>query len=387
MVPNKVFKKGEIIFKEGDKSTAAYLIQSGSVQVYLQKSKQKIDLYRLGAMQILSEQVLAGGQTHSATAVALAETKVLELPPESIKTQIAELNQVMRLILKSTMDKLKLVNTELRSVKLERDNTPCPQDQTAKAFASFYHTLLHKAEKKTDTHSMSWVLCKHYAQRMFVESPKRLENIANIFIKHKFASFTMMKDLDNPDGPEVIDQIIFKNLQVVEDFFEFYQYYYFKGSKLDILKTDENSGKILTYLLELSKTATPDRHGAVRFPYQEVVDKLKAQYHFNLNSDHFSILEQKGIFARRQSTDQGVFLSFDLKEWQRMLMNWKILKEIEVWNEKGHVDSHDPAEDFWPKQEAKGKEHACPSCHAKVPEDAKFCMNCGHKLGPQAKAA
>lgn len=384
MSQNRVFKKGEVLFKEGDKSTALFLIQSGSVQVYLQRPKQRIDLYKLGSMQILAEQVLTGSQVYAASAMAMTETTVMEFNADSVKTQIAALNQVMKLILKSTMDKLKLVSTELRSLKIAGDSTPCPQDQTAKVFGSLFHVVNYKGEKKDEKNPkhivVPWTTLKQYAQRVFGESPKRLESAVNLFVKMKLASYEMVKNSEAPDEPDQIGFAHFYDKVVIENFFEFYQYYYFKSGKLDLFKVDETSARIVTHLLELVKEMAPDGKGMVNIPFQTVVEKFKSQFQINLNTDHFAVLEQKGLFANRRSRDTGVVLSFDIREWQIMLTNWRILKEIEKWNEKGFVDPLEAEESFVKKIVVAGG-LACPDCETGYVDGAKFCSNCGYKLG------
>ncbi len=387
MSQNKVFKKGEVIFKEGDKSISLYLIQSGSVQVYLQRPKQKIELYKLGKMQILAEQVLSGSQVYSASAMAMNETTLMEFNAESVKTQITALNQVMKLILKSTMDKLKLVSAELRSSKLATDSTPCPQDQIAKVFGSLFHAVNYKGEKKDEKNPkhvvVSWTTLKQYAQRIFGESPKRLESTVNLFVKMKLASYEMVKNSEAPEEPEQIGNVHFTDVAAIENFFEFFQYYYYKGGKLDLFKVHETSARIVTHLLELVKEIAADRKGMVSIPFDTVIEKFKSLYHINLNTDHFAVLEQKGLFANRQSHDKGVILSFDIREWQIMLMNWRILKEIEKWNEKGFVDATEAEESFI-KKLAVAMGPQCPECETAFVEGAKFCSNCGHKIGEKA---
>ncbi len=378
---SRVFKKGEVIFKEGDKSGALFLIQTGSIQVYLQRNKQKIDLYKLGPMQILAEQTLAGSQTHAASAVALVETTAMELSSEAVKPQILALNQIMKLIVKSTMDKLKVLSTELRSVKLERDNTPCPQDQTAKVFGALFHTVHYKGEKKSDCTEIAWPALKQYAQRIFGESPKRMEFATNIFVKMKLAKYEMNDSNEQTESKEDIASVKFFNPSIIENFFEFYQYYYFKSGKLELLKVDETAGRIVSHLLDCVKDIAPDRNGIVSIPFEGIVEKFKTQFGINLNTDHFAVIEQKGLYAKRQSRDAGVILSFDLREWQVMLMNWRILKEIDKWNEKSVVDAQEPEESFVKKTALATSGPSCPDCQTGYIEGAKFCSNCGCKFG------
>ncbi|RYZ77225.1 MAG: cyclic nucleotide-binding domain-containing protein, partial [Proteobacteria bacterium] len=55
----KIFKKGETLFREGEKSQNVFFIQSGQVALTLQRQKQTIELCVLGANQIAGEHGLA----------------------------------------------------------------------------------------------------------------------------------------------------------------------------------------------------------------------------------------------------------------------------------------------------------------------------------------
>ncbi len=97
-----------------------------------------------------------------------------------------------------------------------------------------------------------------------------------------------------------------------------------------------------------------------------------------LNNDHFSRLEQKGVFVKRAArTDGVVVMQFEVKELSNVLKSWKVLREIEKWNEKGFIDLNE-------KEEVKKKlapgAQACPQCQNEIAAQAKFCSECGYKV-------
>src|SRR5690606_31085319 len=117
-------------------------------------------------------------------------------------------------------DKLKLILKEFQSMKLERDNTPCPADQAAKIFGTVYHVARAKgAEQENGEIKVEWPLMKQYAQRVFLESPKRLENAVNIFVKIGHARYEWVSNEDDPQAPEEIGFVYFSDLPLVEQFF------------------------------------------------------------------------------------------------------------------------------------------------------------------------
>lgn len=375
----KTINKGEFVFKEGDKVQSLILIQSGAVQLCISRPKKNIDLATVGAGQIIGEQALLGG-VYPYSALATTETKIVELPGDLYKQLVDGAPQVLKVVVKSLTERMKTALTEVRGFKAEKDPAPCPEDQVAKVFGSIFHTCNHKGEKDDKNPgkvTIEWSFLRQYSQRVFGESLKRLEQAANILVKLKIARYEMGKAPDNPDGPDEIQKLHVDDLAAVEAFFEFFQYYYFKGGKTDLLKSDEMATNFLLHFLKIGETLTPDRFGAVSIEYSKVIESFKDDLGVNLNNDHFSRLEAKGLFLKRQPrTDGTVWLSFELKEFQTTAKIWRILREIEKWNEKGFVDIHEDET----KAKKKTGAPSCPQCAIEVAPQAKFCHECGHKL-------
>lgn len=375
----KTFKKGETIFKDGDKITSIYLIQSGAANQCLIRGKKTIDLFQLGTSHILGDQIILGQNTHPTAAIATTETKVLEIPVETVRQQYDSAPQMLKVIIKSLADRLRLAVNDVRSSKLEKDSSPCPEDQVAKVFGSVFHTANHKGDKShADRVIIEWSMMKQYSQRVFGESLKRLEQAINILVKLKLAFYEMGKSIDNPDGPEEIQKVHFLDLPAVEAFFEFYQYYYFKGGgRSSLLKVDDLCQQMLAGLLKLTEAEQPDRFGIVSVDFNKFGEYCKNEIGINLNNDHFNRLESKGIFMKRRNGTTGVALQFEVKEFRSVNYIWKVLREIEKWNEKGFVDL-DEKEEKPKKKNSNGV--SCPSCSADIPTGAKFCPECGHKM-------
>lgn len=374
----RTFKKGEVIYKDGDKITAVYLIQSGGVNQCLIKGKKSIDLFQLGSSQILGDQVILGQNTHLTSAIATTETKVLEIPVEVFRNTFDTSPQMVKGIIKSLADRLRLALNEVRSSKLEKDSSPCPEDQVARAFAAVFHTVLHKGKKTPNNQvAIEWSLFKQYGQRVMGESPKRMEQVVNILVKTKLAKYEMGKSPDNPEGPDEIQKAYFFNLDPIENFFEFYQYYYFKSGKIEILKLDELCQQMLEGMLLLAQGQSPDRLGIVSINFAQFAEYFKKEIGINLNNDHFTRLESKGAFIKRHTNAEGVVLQFELKEFNSLYMSWRFLREIEKWNEKSFVDINEKEE----KQKKKTSGGpSCPACQAEIQANAKFCSECGHKI-------
>jgi hypothetical protein len=272
---------------------------------------------------------------------------------------------------------LRLAVNDVRSSRLEKDSSPCPEDQVAKAFGAVFHTANHKGDRSTAGRVIvDWNMMKQYNQRVMGEGPKRMEQVVNILVKLKLALYEMGKAPDNPDGPDEIQKVHFLDLGLLESFFEFYQYYYFKGGRSELLKVDELCQQMLNGLLKMTENETPDRFGIVGVDFAKFGEYCQNEIGMKLNNDHFTRLENKGVFMKRRNANGAVILQFEYKEFRSIAQSWKMLREIEKWNEKGFVDMDEKEEK--PKKKSGGP--ACPACAAELQAAAKFCHECGHKI-------
>ncbi|MBX2987318.1 MAG: cyclic nucleotide-binding domain-containing protein [Bdellovibrionaceae bacterium] len=380
----KTYKKGEILFKDGDKVQNIIFIQSGGVNQCLLKGKKNIDLFQLGANQVMGETALIGQPTHMTAAIATSETKTVEIAPDVLKAQYEGAPPVMKMLIKSLIERLKQTLGEVRSNKISTDSSPIPEEFVPQIFGSMFFTARHKGEKEEKGTGLivEWGMMRSYCQRVFGQSLKRLEQAANLLVKLKLASYEMGKLPEDPEGPDVILRIKFPNVDILEAFFEFYQYYYYKPGKGEILKYDDFCAQLLEVFVSEGEKIAPDRFGIVSVEFNSIVELVKEKMGINFNNDHFARLENKGVLCKRRNIEgQGVRLEFELRDYQNVYFSWRILREIDKWNEKGFVDMDE-------KEEKKSKKTGlvCPACAVEVAPQAKFCHECGHKLVGQPAA-
>lgn len=374
----KTLKKGETLFKEGDKITHIHVIQSGGINLCLLRPKKNIDLFQLSVNQVLGESYFSGIANYQTSAVANSETKVLEIPVEEFKNEIEASTANLKLAFKSLSERLKNASTEVKSFKMEKDTSPCPDDQVPRAFGAIYFTVLHKGVKnKEGGHEIDWSLLKQYSNRIFGESIKRLEQSINLLVKLKLAE--LVEGMDEVKKIKIIQSVKFSNINLIENFVEFYQHYYFKSGKTDLIKVDDFIFTLLTAFLKFSEKIVPDRYNIKTLDFALFSDFLKNEYDITMKTDYFTRLETKGIFCKRFQNDKGVFLQFEYKELQNTHFIWRILKEIDKWNEKGSVDPNEPEEVPSKKAGAKATSK-CPACSQEILETHKFCPECGAKV-------
>ena len=75
----KVLKKGEYLFKEGEKIQTVYIVQSGQLSICLQKNKKNLDIMTVGSGYVFADLLVLGISQYNYSGLALQETKVVEL--------------------------------------------------------------------------------------------------------------------------------------------------------------------------------------------------------------------------------------------------------------------------------------------------------------------
>jgi hypothetical protein len=130
----------------------------------------------------------------------------------------------------------------------------------------------------------------------------------------------------------------FVDMNQIEAFFDYYGNYYFKGGSSELLKTNSKSTKVTEAFLAVAAKHPVDRGGFAHLPYTATIDAMKESLGKTFEADQLFRLEQKGLFIKRTATQDGGVLSFYKPDFEQMLLNWKILKELETWNETGFIE-------------------------------------------------
>ncbi len=106
----KHFKSGDLILKQGDLGCNAYRVLKGSVEVFLNRGKEKVILGKVGAGEIFGEMGMIEDKPRSATVQAVEATEVEILTPQVFNEMI--LREPAQLIpyLKSFFERLRRAN-------------------------------------------------------------------------------------------------------------------------------------------------------------------------------------------------------------------------------------------------------------------------------------
>lgn len=377
MEASKTLKRGELLIKEGEPIQNIYVIKSGKMSLFVERSGKKIEIMTVGPSQVLGEQALLNLARAQMSAEATTETKLIEMPLEAMKSQYASAPAGMKLMMKSMVDDLKVAQAAVRSFKMEQDKSPCPQVFITKIFCILNLVARHTGQvvpEKPLERIVDWNTLKLYTSRMFLDSPQRMRSLLDLLLKLKMAELKIEK---NENGEDELTRIHLFNIQLIEDFMEFYQYNLYKGGRAEVLYPDALAHKVAKCLLKVTEAAEVDRKGVIRVEWNNVLKDAKAQFNLDVKDTHLNAMEKKGLFVKRQSQDNGpAILSFERAEFQRVTQFWDFIVEIDKWNDKGFVDVNEKPEEL----KVAGGASACPQCSGALAAEHKFCPSCGFKV-------
>lgn len=376
----RTLKRGEFLFKETDKVQTVYIVQSGQLSLQFLKNKKNVEVMTVTAGYVFADNIVLALPNYSYSAMASQETKVIEIPVDAFKTQYDSFHQIYRSLIKTSCERLKWAMSEIKSKKSDKDMVACGAEEVPRVFGVVYHSMKHKGVHEGNSCRVDWMSLRQYSQRIFGESLKRTEQVTQILVKLKLGEYIMTpkEDDDSVSKAEIASFKIF-DLPALESFFEFYQYYYYKGNKTNLLKPDELNYNALNILLMAYEKCEADKFGVVSKDLNEVTEFFK-DYGISFGSGQLSSFETIGLFCKRKPVaNNQVHLQFELKEFKNLFNSWRILREVEKWNERNIVDIYEQEEAPKKKLLILGGVQ-CTACKHVMISATKFCSECGAKM-------
>jgi CRP/FNR family cyclic AMP-dependent transcriptional regulator len=116
-VEKKSYKSEQFIFREGDPSGALYIVQKGGIVIRTLRGSQVIELGRIQAGEVIGELSFFDRLPRSASAVALMDVEVLEIPFEDLEKVYQAMPGYMKTLVASLADRLRSANDTIRELR------------------------------------------------------------------------------------------------------------------------------------------------------------------------------------------------------------------------------------------------------------------------------
>nr|ADI18894.1 FOG: eal domain-protein [uncultured delta proteobacterium HF0010_08B07] len=101
------FKAGEWVFHEGDIGDCAYLVETGEVQIVLERGSELIPLVCYGEGSLFGEMSIIGDQPRSASAFAQSDCKLRKISREQINRRLEQADPILKVCMSVLIGHLK----------------------------------------------------------------------------------------------------------------------------------------------------------------------------------------------------------------------------------------------------------------------------------------
>lgn len=142
------FDTDEYIFREGDPGDCAYIIETGMIEVSLDKDGRKLVMATLTKGDILGEMAIIDREARTASARALVPTSVTAIPLDYVSQKIEQTDPTVRMFLRLAMSRYRDMNARLRQVfeSLSLGQGEAPSDPFASSTMELKNVVSQFAE-------------------------------------------------------------------------------------------------------------------------------------------------------------------------------------------------------------------------------------------------
>ncbi len=109
-IEKKFFSEGEIVFEEGDTGDAAFIIETGLVQIFKVVEGEKVHLAFIKEGELFGEMAVIDGSPRMANAQALEGSVLVCLPRKLFDSKLQKYDPVMRSMIQMLLDNLRNVH-------------------------------------------------------------------------------------------------------------------------------------------------------------------------------------------------------------------------------------------------------------------------------------
>ena len=142
------FDSDEFIFREGDPGDCAYIIESGLVELSLNKDGRRLVIATLSKGEIFGEMAIIDQLPRSASARAAVATRVTAIPLEYVSQKVEQSDPTVRMFLRLAMARYRDLNARLGHVfeGLSPDQGPADNDELASTTMELKNVVTQFAE-------------------------------------------------------------------------------------------------------------------------------------------------------------------------------------------------------------------------------------------------
>jgi len=99
----KIFEKGDILIREGEHGDSAYVLESGSVEILIQRDGALIQIGTRGPGSIIGEMAMIDDRPRTATIRALEDCQVMEITRDEFSRRVDSADPILKMVMRVIM--------------------------------------------------------------------------------------------------------------------------------------------------------------------------------------------------------------------------------------------------------------------------------------------
>jgi CRP/FNR family cyclic AMP-dependent transcriptional regulator len=109
-IQNVTYPKGKVLFKQGDKGTAAFIVNSGAVGIYRELHGRKVPLATIRKGELFGEMAVVDNSPRMATAFTLEESTLMVISVETMMDKMKRADGFIRALIGMLMNNLRHIH-------------------------------------------------------------------------------------------------------------------------------------------------------------------------------------------------------------------------------------------------------------------------------------
>jgi len=315
----KSLKRGEILFREGDVSDAMYVIKSGKIAITKTKGNSEIVLAELKPGDMLGEMAFFDNSPRSASARAVVDTVVIELPFKALNAQFKTFPEWLKAIVRTVNNHLRNANQKIKALEKTAE-------EEAEYFSPYVVVRLvgilglvaarYGRPAEGGGVEVPYSVLRRYTIQVFQQPTAKMERLTELLQAHGY-----MKVEDLGEGRIRLTVL---NLDLLIAFCDYYTDWIFKSEDKRV-SIDETELPTIKALIHYGKKESPNHRGQVQVNVTEIQSKCATELGFPFSVDSVKTLAEKKITSELLSIDGGLAVMFDLGQLESLHPYWVLI--------------------------------------------------------------
>lgn len=320
MADPKVLKKGDYLFREGDASLAMYVIKTGKLGILKAKGNSEISLAELGPGDMVGEMAFFDQKPRSASARAVVDTTVIELPFKALNAQFKTFPEWSKAIMRTVNNHLRNANQKIKALeKSEEESNAVFPPHTVTRLCAILGTVAKIYGEKAQDGSGTLVppgTLRKYTIQIFQQPTNKMQTLLEVL-----QGLGHLKVEDLGEGRQRIT--VFQPDFLIR-FVDFYNDFLFK-SEDKRTSIEEKEMKTVKALLFYGKKATPNEKGEVKLNLTQMQNDSMRDLGSLFNVDDVNSLSEKKLVGEKFSLEGALAMSFNYTELETQFPYWELI--------------------------------------------------------------